>query len=115
MNVKIALSKEEAIQIYCFLFREEGVHFESAGSTFMQDLAYPLSMGRPDSTWMFSSGGVLWFLKHVKMLKMKDVRCDEGIHQIIRKLANAYMALLNELVPDDPDPKSPEATSRPAD
>lgn len=117
MNLEITLSKEEAIKIYNFLFStsDVGIKFRPLGCTFMRDLIYPLSVKEGKHTWLFSSGGILWFLDMVKAARASWPDCDTNIRPIVRQMSNAYMAMINELIPDDPDPKSPEATSRPAD
>lgn len=103
MNIKINLSKEEAVKIYQFLFAtsKEGIIITSAGCTFMQDLLYPLRRHEDNGyaagcEWLFSASGVLWFLGTVKRARIGDRSIV--ITQVTRRLKNAYMALIDELV-----------------
>lgn len=118
MNIELFMSREEAIKLYSFMFTTspDGIRIRPLGTTFMMDLIYPLTSQNHESTWLFSSGGVLWFLNMVREAKQSWPVCDDSIKPILRRMHNAYMAMIDKLVPDDPsDPKSPEATSRPAD
>lgn len=107
MNIRIHLTKEEAVKIYCFLFErtpEMGVTFGPAGCTFMQNLLYPLT--RNDSEegreWLFSAGSVLWFLGVIKfeLLHGNNMAKSMTITLVTRRFKNAYMALIDELVTD---------------
>ncbi len=110
MNIRIHLTKEEAVKIYRFLFErsiEVGVSFQPVGCTFMQDLLYPLAHNENDGCeagrdWMFSAGGILWFLGVVKYEVKRDNYIAKGmtITQVTRRLKNAYMSLIDELVTD---------------
>ena len=75
----------------------------------MEDLLYPLSYNEKDGCnaereWMFSAGGVLWFLGVVKYELGRNNYMAKGatITMVTRRFKNVYMALIDELVTNDP-------------
>ena len=147
MNIRITLTKQDAIKIYNYIFDDgdNDLTINKDGRDFLRDLLYPLTRNDGEQRdWLFRSGSVIWFTRLVKRDAEQFKRViDEDILQICRHMVNKYIDLMYSLVPgyepqepandpkikymdhdkqpgvdpweDNTDPKSPEATSRPAD